>query len=92
MLLEFTGSKKSDTLNSYELITVDTDEFDEVQKMMADEGYHEFSIELEQQLDQQQAWQGSKQFSNLLIKKACEHSQCGHFKCERGLRIEGIEI
>ena len=37
---------------SDELITVDPDEFDEVQQMMADEGYHEFSIELEQQLDE----------------------------------------
>ena len=81
-----------DHVYSDELITVDPDEFDQVQRMMAEEGYHEFSIEIEHQLDEQQAWIGSKQFSSVLIKKACEHSQCSHFKCERGLRIGGIEI
>jgi hypothetical protein len=59
---------------------------------MAEEGYHDFSIELEQQLDEQQAWRDSKLFSEALIKKACEHPSCSHFKCERGLRIGGIEI
>ena len=77
---------------SDELIIVDPDEFDEVQRLMAKEGYHEFSIELEQQLDEQQAWRSSKKFSTVLIKKACEHHSCSHFKCERGLRIGGIEI
>ena len=38
------------------------------------------------------AWKGSKQVSGILIKKACEHPRCGHYRCERGLRIEGIEI
>jgi hypothetical protein len=85
-------NKFLENVYSDELITVDPDEFDEVQQMMAEEGYHEFSIELEQQLDEQQAWNGSKQFSDVLIKKVCEHSQCSHFKCERGLRIGGIEI
>lgn len=77
---------------SDELIFVDPDEFDEVNRLMAEEGYHDFSIELEQQLDEQQAWQGSKQVSGILIKKACEHSQCSHFKCKRGLRLGGIDI
>lgn len=77
---------------SDELIQVDPDEFDEIQRLMADEGYNEFSIELEQQLDEQVAWKGSKQLSAVLIKKACEHPFCSHFKCERGLRIGGIEI
>ena len=85
-------NKYLENVYSDELITVDPDEFDEVQQMMAEEGYHDFSIELEQQLDEQQAWNGSKQFSDVLIKKACEHSQCSHFKCERGLRVGGIEI
>ena len=67
-------------------------EYDEVMRLMAEEGYHDFSIELEQQLDEQEAWKSSKQFNEVLIKKACEHSQCSHFKCERGLRIGGIEI
>ncbi|HKS41496.1 MAG TPA: hypothetical protein VJX74_12855 [Blastocatellia bacterium] len=85
-------NKYLENVYSDELITIDPDEFDEVYRLMAEEGYHEFSIELEHQLDEQQAWQGSKQYSDVLIKKACEHSQCGHFKCERGLRIGGIEI
>ncbi len=85
-------NKYLENVYSDELITVDPDEFDEVKRLMAEEGYHGFSIELEHQLDEQQAWQCSKQFSEVLIKKACEHSQCGHFKCERGLRIGGIEI
>ena len=59
-----------DHVYSDELITVDPDEFDEVQRLMAEEGYHEFSIELEQQLDEQEAWKDSKQFSEVIIKKA----------------------
>ena len=85
-------NKYLENVYSDELITVDLDEFDEVNRLMAEEGYHEFSIELEHQLDEQQAWQRSKQFSGVLIKEACEHPQCGHIKCERGLQIGGIEI
>ena len=81
-----------DHVYSDELITVDPDEFDEVQQMMAEEGYHEFSVELEQQLDEQQAWNGSKQFSGILIKKVCEHTSCPHTQCKRSQRIGGIEI
>ena len=77
---------------SDELIFVDPDEFDEVNRLMAEEGYHDFSVELEQQLDEQQAWQGSKSVSGILIKKACEHSDCPHTRCARGLRLGGIEI
>jgi len=77
---------------SDELIQIDLDEFDEVQQMMADEGYHEFSIELEQQLDEQEAWMGSEQVSGILIKKACEHTSCPHTRCARSQRIGGIEI
>jgi hypothetical protein len=77
---------------SDELVQVDPDEFDEVQRLMAEEGYHEFSIELEQQLDEKKPWKGSKQFNEVIIKKACEHPSCSHFKCERSLRIGGIEI
>jgi len=56
---------------------------------MADdwEGYEDWSTELEAK-----AWRGSKQVGQLLIKKACEHSACGHFKCERDLRIGGIQV
>ena len=77
---------------SDELIHVDPDEFDEVQRLMADEGYHDFSIELEQQLDEQDAWKGSEQFSGILIKKACEHTQCPHTRCQREVRLGGIAI
>jgi hypothetical protein len=53
-------------------------EHDEVMRLMAEEGYHDFSRELEQQLDEQEAWKGSKRFNEVLIKKACEHSTCPH--------------
>jgi hypothetical protein len=77
---------------SDELISVDPDEFDEVQQMMAEEGYHEFSIELEQHLDEQEAWKGSEQFNEVLIKKACEHLTCPHTTCQREVRLGGIAI
>jgi hypothetical protein len=51
---------------SDELTQIDPDEFDEVQRLMAEEGYHEFSIELEQQLDEQEAWIGSELVSGIL--------------------------
>jgi len=35
---------------SDELIQADPDEFDEVQRLMAEEGYHEFSINLSNSL------------------------------------------
>jgi hypothetical protein len=85
-------NKFLENVYSDELISVDPDEFDEVQQLMAEEGYHEFSIELEQQLDEQQAWIGSEQVSGILIKKACEHTHCPHTRCARSLRIGGIEI
>ena len=85
-------NKYLENVYSDELITVDPDEFDEVNRLMAEGGYHEFSIELEQQLDEQQAWNGSKQFSDVLIKKACEHTNCPHTRCAKALRIGGIEI
>ena len=50
-------------------------------------GYNEWSTELDAD-----AWQGSRQVGDVLVKKACEHKACGHFRCERGLRIGGIEI
>lgn len=68
------------------------DDINEVQRLIAEEGYIDFSIELEQQLDEQEAWKSSKQFNEVLIKKACELPSCSHFKCERGLRIGGIDV
>ena len=85
-------NKYLENVYSDELITVDPDEFDEVNRLMAEEGYHDFSLELEQQLDEQQAWNGSKQFNEVLIKKACEHISCPHIRCARSQRIGGIEI
>ena len=85
-------NKFLDHVYSDELIQIDPDEFDEVQRLISEEGYHEFSIELEQQLDEQEAWKGSKQFNEILIKKACEHSTCSHTRCVKSLRVGGIEI
>ena len=85
-------NKFLENVYSDELTEIDPDEFDEVQQMMADEGYHEFSIELEQELDEQEAWKGSEQFNEVLIKKACEHTRCPHTRCARLQRIGGIEI
>jgi len=71
---------------SEEIFSITESEYDEV---MADswEGYSERSTEVEAE-----AWRGSKAVNGLLIKKACEHPACGHFKCERDLRIGGISI
>ena len=77
---------------SEESYSVTESEHDEVMRLMAEEGYHDFSIELEQQLDEQEAWKGSKQFSEVLIKKACEHISCPHTRCAKAVRIGGIEI
>ena len=51
------------------------------------EGYAEFSADLESA-----AWGGSQMLDGVLIKKACEHTSCDHFRCEKNLRIGGIEI
>ena len=85
-------NKYLENVYSDELIFIDPDEFDEVNRLMAEEGYHDFSLELEQEFDEQQAWQGSKQISGILIKKACEHISCPHTQCARSLRLGGIEI
>jgi hypothetical protein len=75
-------------LNVYsdELFDFTEAEYDAV---MADsfEGYAEWSTELEAD-----AWQGAQSVSGILIKKACEHQTCSHFKCEREMRIGGIAI
>ena len=52
-------------------------------RLMAEEGYQEWSDELESQLEDA-AWRGAKNVSGVLIKKACEHPSCSHYKCERG--------
>lgn len=50
-------------------------------------GYSEWSTDLEAT-----AWQGAQQVGDVLIKKACEHSTCGHFQCSKSTRLAGIEI
>lgn len=51
---------------------------------------------MKQQPEQQSAWKAAKTIKTeagaILIKKACEHTTCPHFKCERSVRIGGIEI
>ena len=51
------------------------------------QGYSEFSADLEEA-----AWIGAQTFNGVTIKKACEHTSCDHFRCEKSLRIGGIEI
>jgi hypothetical protein len=68
------------------------EDIEDVQRLMAEEGYLEFSIELEQQLDEQQAWNSSREVNGILIKKACEHTSCPHTRCAKAVRVGGIEI
>lgn len=56
------------------------------------EGYDEWLDELEHLRDEQEIWKGAKSSNGILVKKQCEHASCPHFRCERGLRIGGIEI
>jgi hypothetical protein len=74
---------------SEELYSVTESEHDEVMRLMAEEGYQEWSEELESESD---AWRDAKHVSGVLIKKACEHPSCSHFKCERGLRRGGMDL
>ena len=76
---------------SEETYPVTESEHDEVMRLMAEEGYQEWSEQLERGLERE-AWRGAKNVAGVLIKKACEHSSCSHFKCERGLRIGGMEL
>ena len=84
------GYNKFDAeIYSEELYSVSESEHDEVMRLMAEEGYQEWSEELESQLD---AWRGTKNVAGVLIKKACEHPACSHYKCERGLRRGGMDL
>ena len=86
------GYNKFDAeIYSEELYSVTEAEHDAVMAEMF-EGYDEWSQELEQSADEPEAWRGAKQVSGVLIKKACEHPACSHFKCERGLRMGGFEL
>ena len=75
---------------SEELHQVSESEHDEVMQLMAQddfEGYSEWSSDIEEA-----AWTGAQMFNGVIVKKACEHSTCPHFRCERSTRVGGIEI
>ncbi|MEN3335114.1 MAG: hypothetical protein V7641_4479 [Blastocatellia bacterium] len=55
---------------SEELQPVTESEHDEVMRLMADEGYQEWSEQLESELERE-AWRGSQAINGILIKKAC---------------------
>lgn len=93
--------------NSYsdELTAVDPEE---VNRLMVEDdgwqGYCQWASQLEQTeqvaaieqyaFERKQERIGKIQLNGVpaLIKKVCEHPQCSYFKCERSLRIGGIEI
>ena len=77
---------------SEELHQVSEAEHDEVMMLMADdeqewEGYSDWSQAVEDA-----AWTGAKEFNGVMVKKQCEHKDCSHFRCEKNLRLGGIEI
>ena len=85
------GYNKFDAeIYSEELFGVTEQEHDAVMAEMF-EGYDEWSQELEQNAERE-AWHGAKNVSGVLIKKACEHPACSHYKCERDLRMGGFEL
>ena len=88
-----TSIQKFDSeIYSEEIYNITESEYDSVMRLMAEDenglqGYSEWSQELENQ-----AWQGSKEYKGILIKKACEHRNCPHARCAKAVRIGGIEI
>ena len=74
---------------SEEFYGITEEEHDAVRAEMSAD-YDESSTHLAQ--DEYEAWRGSNLVGDILIKKACEHTSCPHTRCERGLRIGGIEI
>ena len=77
---------------SAELHQISEAEHDEVMMLMADdeqefEGYSDWSQAVEDA-----AWIGAKEFNGVMVKKQCEHKDCSHFRCEKNLRLGGIEI
>jgi hypothetical protein len=61
-----------------ELLAADAEDF---------EGYTEWSADLERD-----PWQDARNVKGILIKKACEHTDCAHFQCSKSTRLGGIEI
>ena len=77
---------------SEELHQVSESEYDEVMMLMAEDenewqGYSEWAADVESA-----AWNGAKEFNGVMVKKQCEHQDCSHFRCEKNLRLGGIEI
>ena len=75
---------------SEELHQVSEAEHDEVMQLMAQddfEGYSEWSSDIEEA-----AWIGAQELNGVMVKKACEHTTCPHVRCEKNLRLGGIEI
>ena len=86
---------------SEEVITVDPSEVEAINRMMAEEGYTDWSTDLDAILlaqEEAKVWDGAipvtlHDGAQVLIKKACEHSKCPHIKCARSdLRIGGIDV
>jgi hypothetical protein len=78
---------------SEEIYSVSERDYDEVMAAPAVEGedwagYSDWSLALEQQ----KQWDGSKEINGILIKKACEHRDCPHERCEKEVRIDGIMV
>ena len=88
-----TSIPKFDTeIYSEELHQVSESEYDEVMSLMAEDesgwqGYGEWAADVESA-----AWNGAQEFNGVMVKKACEHQDCPHFRCEKNLRLGGIEI
>jgi len=78
--------KYDSEIYSEELYSLTESEYDEV---MADDwqGYSEWSQDVEAA-----NWNGAQSVNGILIKKACEHLTCSHFKCERNPRVGAISI
>ena len=75
---------------SEELHQVSEGEYDEVMSLMAEDnfdGYSEWSQAVESA-----AWTGAQELNGVMVKKQCEHTTCSHFRCERSIRLGGIEI
>ena len=48
--------------------------------------------EVNKLIAEKSAWNGSKELNGILIKKSCEHLDCPHTKCEKSIRVGGIEV
>jgi hypothetical protein len=93
---------------SDELIAIDPDEFDEVQRLMADDDGWPAYVEWANQLEETERAAALEQYaferkqerlgtvsvngSQILIKRDCNHSDCTSSQCKRAVRAGGIAI